>query len=77
MTQVRVYSQDGYTLTYDTDDVENTAVNVQHHVREVPGPNPLAVYRELTGDTTLHLHIDFKHDKRPLWVKDEELEASE
>jgi hypothetical protein len=73
MTQIRVTSSNGYTLVYDTDDVENIGVNNVNHVREVPGPNPSAVYRELTGDTSLHVHIDFKHGKRALWVKDEEL----
>jgi hypothetical protein len=66
-------SSNGYTLVYDTDDVEDINVTTRNDVAEVPGPNPGAVYRELTGFTHLDLHIDFKHGKRALWVKDEEL----
>jgi len=71
MTEVRAMSRNGYTLVYDTDDIENTEVSTLHHSVEVGGPGN-AVHRELTGYSSLDLHIDFKHGKRALWVKDDE-----
>lgn len=74
MTQIRVMTQNGYTLVYDTDDVEDITVRTQHAFSESDGPNG-TIRRELTGFTSLDVHIDFKHGKRALWVKNKELDG--
>lgn len=74
MTQMRVMTSNGVTLTYDTEDVEDIEVSVPSEARELPGSDGV-MRRELTGYTQLHLHVEFKHGKRPLWVKNTELDG--
>jgi hypothetical protein len=71
VTQVRVRSENGYTLTYDTGDVENVHVSALNHTMEIP--SGYAMRREPTGFMSMDLHIDFKYGKQASWVKDEEL----
>lgn len=75
MTQMRVMTSNGVTLTYDTEDVENIEVSVLSEAVEIHTGPGRAVRRELTGYTQLHLHVEFKHGKRPLWVKNAELDG--
>jgi hypothetical protein len=72
MTEVRAAIHKGFALIYDTDDVESINVSTPHDFVESEGPNG-AVRLELTGFSSLDLHVDFKHGKRALWVKDEEV----
>ena len=75
MTEVRVLTrrlgEDNFTLTYDSDDVENVTFSTPNDVIDVTRPEDTAVRREL-GQAHLDLHIDFKPGKRALWVKDDE-----
>lgn len=75
MTEVRVMTHAGFTLVYDTADVEDMKVSADHHFVEGDGPNG-SVHRTLTGYASLDVHIDFKHGRRALWVKDDEGPAS-
>ena len=68
MTIMRVTAAHGHVLTYDTDDVENIEISTPADIRELPGDPGTWVKRELTGDHHLHLHIDFKHGKKAVWV---------
>lgn len=66
MTLMRVAAANGAVLTYDTDDVENIEISTPGDIRDATPP--FTNSREFTGDYHLHLHIDFKHGKKALWI---------
>lgn len=71
MTVMRVATVNGATLTYDTDDVENLRIEAPRDVIDITKPEDTSYHRKL-GDAHLHLHIDFKPGKKPLWITEDE-----
>ncbi len=67
MTIMRVAAINGVVLTYDTDDVEDVRISTPNDVHDV-GVTPSGYVRRELGQAHLHLHVDFKPGKRPLWV---------
>ena len=71
MTVMRVATINGMVLTYDTDDVEDVRISTPNDVHDVV-VTPSGYVRRKLGQAHLHLRVDFKRGKRPLWVKDDE-----
>lgn len=70
MTEIRIRGRAGWTLVYDTDDVETTNLGVM-----MPsGPETIdsrgTVRREPSGFMSFDLHVSFKHGKKAQWVRD-------
>lgn len=74
MTQLKAASHAGFTLVYDTEDVERCSVSTPHDVYDVTPDGASASVLEL-GQAHLVLRVDFKPGRRPMWVADPE-EAS-
>jgi len=76
MTEIRLDVKGAETnavLVFDTDDIKDFYVHTTNHSTEEIRDG--YVHRELTGDKSMDLHIDFKHGKGPRWeTKTEEAE---
>jgi hypothetical protein len=68
MTLMKVTERAGFTLVYDTDDVEHCTVSTPHDVYDVSPSAGGGVRREL-GQAHLILRVDFKLGKQAMWVK--------
>lgn len=68
---MRVAAANGQVLTYDTDDVEDVKLSTPHDVIDITEPEDTAHHRKL-GQAHLHVTVDFKPGKKPLWIGEHE-----
>ena len=68
MTLMRVAQRGDMVLAYDADDVEHIEIETPNDIHEVGATENGCALREL-GQAHLLLLVDFKDDKRPLWIQ--------